>query len=130
MGMQEKPDTLTTRLKFRWYLILRGLLSLWVKPRIQKDSDGNIGGGDKPVCYVLQNRSLSARLVLEQICLKSALLAFSSHKVNFYSFLISYIFYSCQLRKKHHFCCSSNKDLALLIMSDLYFSCSNPSQPM
>ena len=68
MGMQEKPDTLTTRLKFRWYLILRGLLSLWVKPRIQKDSDGNIGGGDKPVCYVLDSYALSSVLILDKCC--------------------------------------------------------------
>ena len=56
MGKQEKQSKLIPRLKLRWYLILREILALWVKPRIQADADGNIGiNSDKPVCYVMDS---------------------------------------------------------------------------
>ncbi len=43
MGKQETKLNLTDKLKLRWYLVLRSILGLWVKPRIKADPDGNIG---------------------------------------------------------------------------------------
>ena len=69
MGKQEQPTRLTSRLKLRWNLFLRGVLGLWVKPRIQPDADGNIGiSDDRPVCYVLDSYALSSILILDKIC--------------------------------------------------------------
>jgi glycerol-3-phosphate O-acyltransferase len=69
MATQEKPYSFITKLKLRWYLILRSCLGLWVKPRIQADADGNIGAGrDKPVCYVMDSYALSSVLILDQCC--------------------------------------------------------------
>jgi glycerol-3-phosphate O-acyltransferase len=69
MGKQEKPITLIAKLKLRWYMMLRGILGSWVKPRIQADADGNIGiGGDKPVCYVMDSYALSSILILDKCC--------------------------------------------------------------
>ena len=69
MGKQEEPITLIAKLKLRWYLLLRGLLGLWVKPRIQADADGNIGaGGHTPVCYVMDSYALSSVLILDKCC--------------------------------------------------------------
>lgn len=56
------------------FTILRKILFLWVKTEVKgADADNLNLNPDKPVCYVLQYRSLSARLVLEQVCRKSAL---------------------------------------------------------
>ena len=69
MAKQEKPDTLISKLKLRWYLILRGILGLWVKHRIQADADGNIGSSNgKPVCYVMDSYALSSVLILDKCC--------------------------------------------------------------
>jgi len=69
MDKQEKQITLIAKLKLRWYLLLRNLLCLWVKPRIQADADGNIGAGDnKPVCYVMDSYALSSVLILDKCC--------------------------------------------------------------
>jgi glycerol-3-phosphate O-acyltransferase len=69
MGKQEKQSKLIPRLKLRWYLILREILALWVKPRIQADADGNIGiNSDKPVCYVMDSYALSSVLILDKCC--------------------------------------------------------------
>lgn len=56
------------------FTLLRKILFLWVKTEVKGAEQENIQlDPDKPVCYVLQYRSLSARLVLEQVCLKSSL---------------------------------------------------------
>jgi len=70
MPMSADPDmTLIDKLKLRWYLLLRWLLCLWVKPRIQPDADGNTGiSGDQPVCYVMDSYALSSVLILDQCC--------------------------------------------------------------
>jgi glycerol-3-phosphate O-acyltransferase len=69
MGKQEQQNTLIARLKLRWYLVLRAILGLWVKPRIKADSDGNIGvGSDRPVCYVMDSYALSSVLILDKCC--------------------------------------------------------------
>ena len=69
MDKQEKLITLIAKLKLRWYLILRAILGLWVKPRIKADSDGNIGiTSDKPVCYVMDSYALSSVLILDTCC--------------------------------------------------------------
>jgi len=66
--------TIITRLKLRWYLVLRWILALWVKPRIQTDADGNTGiSGDLPVCYVMGSYSLSSVLILDKCCETQAL---------------------------------------------------------
>jgi len=66
---QDKQLTLISRLKLRWYLVLRAILGLWVKPRIQADADGNTGvAGDQPVCYVLGSYALSSVLILDKCC--------------------------------------------------------------
>jgi len=56
------------------FTLLRKILFLWVKTEI-KGVDNNALNLDpnKPVCYVLQYSSLSARLVLENACLQSEL---------------------------------------------------------
>lgn len=65
----EQQLSLTARLKFRWYLLLRGILCLWVKPRIHADADGNIGISDgRPVCYVMDTYALSSVLILDKCC--------------------------------------------------------------
>ena len=70
--MRMSPDanmTLVSRLKLRWYLVLRWVLGLWVKPRIHTDADGNAGySGDQPVCYVMDSYALSSVLILDQCC--------------------------------------------------------------
>ncbi len=69
MGKQEKQLSLIAKLKLHWYLLLRGLLGLWVKPRIQADADGNIGADkDKTVCYVMDSYALSSVLILDKCC--------------------------------------------------------------
>ncbi len=69
MRKQEKQSTLIAKLKLRWYLLLRAILCLWVKPRIQTDADGNIGIDDaRPVCYVLDSYALSSVLILDKCC--------------------------------------------------------------
>ena len=74
MGNQEKPIAFIAKLKLRWYLILRDILSLWVKPRVQADADGNIGSSsDQPVCYVMDSYALSSVLILDKCCEKNNL---------------------------------------------------------
>ncbi|MGA9575526.1 MAG: glycerol-3-phosphate 1-O-acyltransferase PlsB [Lysobacterales bacterium] len=69
MGKQDTKLHLTAKLKLRWYLILRSILNLWVKPRIKADPDGNIGGDrEKAVCYVMDSYALSSVLILDQFC--------------------------------------------------------------
>ena len=69
MSKQKKLTTLITQLRLRWYLVLRSILSLWVKPRIKADADGNTGAGsDKPVCYVMDSYALSSILILDKYC--------------------------------------------------------------
>lgn len=69
MGKQEKLYTLIAKLKLRWYLLLRAVLGLWVKPRIKADPDGNTGiTSDKPVCYVMDSYALSSVLILDTCC--------------------------------------------------------------
>jgi len=64
-----KQNTLIAKFKLRWYLILRAILSLWVKPRIQADVDGNFGAeSGKPVCYVMDSYALSSILILDKCC--------------------------------------------------------------
>lgn len=66
------PDTklkLTDKLELRWYLFLRSILNLWVKPRIKADPDGKTGGErDKAVCYVMDSYALSSVLMLDKYC--------------------------------------------------------------
>jgi len=39
--MNSVPNTtLINRLKLRWYLLLRWILGLWVKPQLQPDANG------------------------------------------------------------------------------------------
>jgi len=70
MPMNSDPDmTLINRLKLRWYLLLRWILGLWVKPQIQPDANGNIGVSDnQPVCYVMDAYALSSVLILDRCC--------------------------------------------------------------
>jgi len=69
MGTQENHSTLLAKLKLRWYLILRSILGLWVKPRIQADADGNIGvSKDRPVCYIMDSYALTSILILDKCC--------------------------------------------------------------
>ena len=69
MPEQNDKPNLTDKLILRWYLILRNILSLWVKPRIKADADGNIGSdGDRPVCYVMDSYALSSILILDKYC--------------------------------------------------------------
>ena len=67
MAKQEAQITLIDKLKLHWYMVLRAILGLWVKPRIQADADGNIGVNDgKTVCYVLDSYALSSILILDK----------------------------------------------------------------
>lgn len=69
MGKQDTKLNWTAELKLRWYLFLRNILSLWVKPRIKADPDGNIGGSsERPVCYVMDSYALSSVLILDKYC--------------------------------------------------------------
>jgi len=69
MSNQEQLTTLITRLKLHWYLLLRSILCLWIKPRVQADADGNIGIDDgRPVCYVMDSYALSSVLILDKYC--------------------------------------------------------------
>ena len=66
--------TIAARLKLHWYLLLRWILMLWVKPRIQADADGNTGiNGDQPVCYIMNSYALSSVLILDKCCETQAL---------------------------------------------------------
>ena len=38
MSKQELPTTFIEKLKLRWYVILRDVLNLWVKPKVQADA--------------------------------------------------------------------------------------------
>lgn len=61
--------TFPDKVKLRWNLLLRWILCLWVKPRIQPDADGNTGiSGDQPVCYVMDSYALSSVLILDKCC--------------------------------------------------------------
>jgi len=69
MGKQDTELNPTDKLKLRWYLFLRSILNLWVKPRIKADPDGKTGGDSgKPVCYVMDSYALSSVLILDQYC--------------------------------------------------------------
>jgi len=69
MGKQDTKLDLITKLRLHWFLLLRWILYLWVKPRIKADSDGNIGSnGDRPVCYVMDSYALSSVLILDKCC--------------------------------------------------------------
>jgi glycerol-3-phosphate O-acyltransferase len=69
MGKQDTKLNWTAEIKLRWYLFLRNILSLWVKPRIKADPDGNIGGSsERPVCYVMDSYALSSVLILDKYC--------------------------------------------------------------
>jgi len=73
--MNSDPNmALSDTLKLRWFLLLRWILRLWVKPRIQTDADGNTGvSGTQPVCYVMDSYALSSVLILDQCCQKQGL---------------------------------------------------------
>ena len=74
MDKQDTNHNWIAKLKLRWYLVLRGLLNLWVKPRIKADPDGNFGSnGDRPVCYVMDSYALSSILILDNFCEKQNL---------------------------------------------------------
>ena len=74
MGKQDTKHHWTDKLKLRWYLVLREILNLWVKPRVKADPDGNIGSnGDRPVCYVMDSYALSSILILDKFCEKQKL---------------------------------------------------------
>ncbi len=61
--------TFIDKLKLRWYLLLRWILSLWVKPHIHPDADGNTGvSSDRPVLYVMDFYALSSVLILDRCC--------------------------------------------------------------
>ena len=65
---QEKQADWITKLKMRWYLVLRNIMGLWVKPRIKADADGNIGtDGEQPACYVMDSYALTSILILSLI---------------------------------------------------------------
>ncbi len=70
MSMNSAPNmTLTDKLKLRWYLLLRWILGLWVKPRILPDADGKTGtNGAQPVCYIMDSYALSSVLILDRCC--------------------------------------------------------------
>ncbi len=69
MGKQNSKNNWSVKLKLRWQLLLRDILSLWVKPRIKADPDGNTGSnGDRPVCYVMDSYALSSILILDKYC--------------------------------------------------------------
>jgi len=56
------------------FTLLRKTLFLWVKTEIKGADEESLKlDPNKPVCYVLQYSSLSARLVLENACIKSQL---------------------------------------------------------
>ena len=75
MQNQENHANWIIALKLRWYLIVRDIMSLWVKPRIKADADGNIGtDGDRPVCYVMDTYALTSVLILDKCCEKQGLL--------------------------------------------------------
>ncbi len=68
--------------------LLRKILFIWVRTEVKGANAENLQlDPDKPVCYVLQYRSLSARLVLEQVCKRQKLpssrapLVIGDHKV-------------------------------------------------
>ncbi|MDH4020364.1 MAG: hypothetical protein OEU84_12270, partial [Xanthomonadales bacterium] len=74
MGKQNTKLKLMDELKLRWFLLLRDILALWVKPRIKTDPDGNTGSnGDRPVCYVMDSYALSSVLILDKYCEKQKL---------------------------------------------------------
>ncbi len=65
-----KPITLNRYL----FHTLRKLLFSWVRTTVQNNSTEALDlQPDKPVCYVLRNRSLSDLLVLEQECIRAGL---------------------------------------------------------
>jgi glycerol-3-phosphate O-acyltransferase len=73
MNKAAKPS-LVAKLKYRWYLLVRWFLMLWVKPRMQPDADGNMGISDqRPVCYVLDSYALTSVLILDSCCEKLSL---------------------------------------------------------
>jgi glycerol-3-phosphate O-acyltransferase len=66
---QENQPNWIEKLRLRWYELLRDILSLWVKPKIKADADGNIAtDGTKPVCYMMDSYALSSVLILDKIC--------------------------------------------------------------
>ena len=74
MAKPENQLTLMHKLKLKWYLFLRAILGLWVKPRVHADADGNIGAPDgSTVCYVLESYALSSILILDSCCEKQEL---------------------------------------------------------
>jgi glycerol-3-phosphate O-acyltransferase len=69
MAKQNEKLDLPEKLKLHWLLLLRNVQSLWVKPRIKADPDGNIGSSDdRPVCYVMDSYALSSVLMLDKYC--------------------------------------------------------------
>lgn len=68
LNEENKPGWIEN-LKLRWYVLLRNILNLWVKPKIKADADGNIGtDGKQPVCYIMDSYALSSVLILDKIC--------------------------------------------------------------
>ncbi|NND44304.1 MAG: glycerol-3-phosphate 1-O-acyltransferase PlsB [Xanthomonadales bacterium] len=69
MQQASRPTPLTSRLRLRWHLLLRGILHWWVKARAMPDADGNMGvNADGPVCYVMDEYALSSVLILDRVC--------------------------------------------------------------
>ncbi len=58
-----------SKLKLRWFLLLRAILHIWVKARTlpQPFEDLQIDL-DKPVCYIIDSYSLSSLLILDSSC--------------------------------------------------------------
>ncbi|MDX1459757.1 MAG: glycerol-3-phosphate 1-O-acyltransferase PlsB [Xanthomonadales bacterium] len=60
---------MSSRIRIRWQLMLRGILHWWVKARALPDPDGRFGvERGKAVCYVMDDYALSSVLILDRMC--------------------------------------------------------------
>jgi glycerol-3-phosphate O-acyltransferase len=58
-----------TKLKLRWFLLLRTILHLWVRAKtLPKPFDDLELDLDRPVCYVIDSYALSSLLILDRSC--------------------------------------------------------------
>lgn len=58
-----------SRLKLRWFLLLRAILHAWVKARtLPKPFDDLQIDLSRPICYIIDSYSLSSLLILDRAC--------------------------------------------------------------
>jgi glycerol-3-phosphate O-acyltransferase len=69
MGSDPPKIGFFSRLKLRWFLLLRSVLQLWIRAKNLPEPFEDLElDRDKPVCFVIDSYSLSTLLILDRAC--------------------------------------------------------------